>query len=253
MKIVKVIIGLVVGFFATITMFQMFSEESGAGLYGALTGYIIIMAICVWLVYSGSKDKEVMVEKTFNKQSNSTVYENRIESLKELKEKGLLTEQEYEEKIKKVVDDNITKSLEDYTEYKQLKTLYEDDILTKEELETKVEILRSKLRAKNTEEEKGEPYFEELRSFTDKELNYGFEDETGNIVVEPIYEYVDNFREGLSLVRKNRKFGFIDRKGNIIIDIIFDNAKSFKDGFALVSLSNEEFYINKKGEKNGNL
>lgn len=216
---------------------------------GIISGLIIGL---FFLIYDYFKNRSSKEEKDLEKEKDlqSELFNAKTQTLKELKEKGILTEQEYEEKIKKVVDENISKSLENFTEYKQLKTLYEDDILTKEEFKSKVEFLKNKLRARIGKQEEEESFYEGMRTFTDKELNYGFEDEMGNIIVEPIYEYADNFKEGLALVRQNGKFGFIDKLGNIVIAIKFDDAKSFRsNGFALVLLGNKEFFINKSGEK----
>lgn len=218
---------------------------------GIISGLIIGL---FFLIYDYFKNRSSKEERDVEKEEDlqSELFNIKTQTLEELKEKGILTEQEYEEKIKKVVDENISKSLENYTEYKQLKALYKDDILTKEEFENKVRFLKNKLKARIAKQEEGEPYYEGLRTFTDKELNYGFEDELGNILVEPIYEYADNFKEGLALVRQNGKFGFINKLGDVVIDIKFDDAKSFNNGFALVLLGNKEFFIDKSGEKNGN-
>lgn len=148
MKTVKVIIGLVVGFFATTTMFQMFSEESGAGLYGAVTGYVIIMAICIWLVYSGSKNKEVMVQETVIKQESDNTHKQ-IENLKHLRDQNILTKEEFDFKVKTI---NIAKEerlLKQTVEYKKLQELFDNGILSQAEFKDKVEILKSKI-AKET-------------------------------------------------------------------------------------------------------
>jgi hypothetical protein len=249
MKTAKVIIGLVVGFFATITMFHMFFEETGAGLYGALSGYAVIMAICIWLVYSGAKDNsKTKVPNRNNKNVTNPNYD-KSSTLKELKDKGILTEQEYEVKIKKLIEDDLEKSLEDYNEYKQLKSLYNDGILTKDEFENKVEFLKNKIRSNKEDRNKNEPS-EGMILVTDDDLNYGFTDINGSEVIKTQYEYAEDFSEGLALVRLNSMFGYIDKKGNVVIDLQFENAKSFQNGFAKVKRKNDTQFIeiNKKGE-----
>ena len=42
MQIAKIIIGIIIGFFALFTIVQMAGEETGSGLGGAFTGFIII-------------------------------------------------------------------------------------------------------------------------------------------------------------------------------------------------------------------
>ena len=45
--------------------------------------------------------------------------------------------------------------------------------------------------------------------FVNENLDYGFKDTQGEIVIKPIYEYADNFSNGLALVRDSGRFGFI--------------------------------------------
>jgi len=146
MKTAKVIIGLVVGFFATITISQMFFEETGAGLYGALSGYVVIIAICIWLIYSGAKvDSKARVIKSSSKNVTNSTFD-KSSSLKDLKEKGLLTEQEYKEKLVKVENENAKTQIKETSEYQQLKDLLDNEVLTKEEFKFKIEKLKSVLR-----------------------------------------------------------------------------------------------------------
>lgn len=47
---------------------------------------------------------------------------------------------------------------------------------------------------------------------------------------------------------KNGKFGFIDFKGNVVIEPNFDNVQDFSEGLALVSLNGNRVFINETGE-----
>ncbi len=58
MQTAKIIIGIIIGFFALITLVQMAGEESGAGLGGVFTGFILIGGLAGWLIYSGVKGNE---------------------------------------------------------------------------------------------------------------------------------------------------------------------------------------------------
>lgn len=192
-------------------------------LVGSIIGLLvgIVFVVSGYLKNRKTKQQKAIEKKSVSQQESFNV---KINSLKQLKEKGILTDQEYESKTKKLEEDNLTKSLENYEEYKQLEALYEDGILTKEEFESKVEILKNKINTKEetvTEEE--EQFFEGLCIFTNEDLDFGFKNEQGQIIIEPIYEYAENFNNGLALVRTNSKFGFIDRNGKIVIDIIYDN------------------------------
>ena len=58
MQAFKVILGLILGIAAIGTMIQMAGEEQGAGLGGAVTGFLLLGGISVWLIYSGTKSKK---------------------------------------------------------------------------------------------------------------------------------------------------------------------------------------------------
>lgn len=190
-----------------------------SSIIGLLVG--IVFVVSGYLKNRKTIQQRAVEKKTVSQQESFNV---KIDTLKQLKEKGILTDQEYESKVKKVEEDNVSKSLENYEEYKQLSALYEDGILTKEEFENKVEILKYKI---NTKKEtvigEEQHFFEGLCIFTNEDLDFGFKNEQGQIIIEPIYEYAENFNNGFALVRVNRKFGFIDKNGKVVIDIIYDN------------------------------
>lgn len=146
MKTIKVIIGIIIAFFSTKTIFEMYNEESGAGLFGAFSGYIIFMAIAIWLIYSGSKDevtkvKNVNLENAANSAKNYDKNRTDIDNLKDLKEKGILTEEEYNQKANKIESEKKEENLKNSQEYKQLKSLFDNGVLTKEEFESKIKRL----------------------------------------------------------------------------------------------------------------
>jgi hypothetical protein len=86
---------------------------------------------------------------------------------------------------------------------------------------------------------------------------YGFIDKNGKIVINPIYENAQPFREGLAAVAiKNEKneilWGYIAKSGELKIDFQFDKGKfvigSFNEGLAFISTDGEEWgYIDKEG------
>ena len=85
-------------------------------------------------------------EKVAEKQSlkvkeklNST-----IENLKDLKQKDILSEEEYIEKIKKVENTIAKEDIINSKEYKQLQSLFNSDILSKDEFEEKKKLLFNK-------------------------------------------------------------------------------------------------------------
>lgn len=95
----------------------------------------------------------------------------------------------------------------------------------------------------------------------DENKKYGFIDNMGNIIAQPIYDYTyytayasigsnSGFSEGLACVCKDGKWGYIDREGNEVIEFKYSYARNFYGGLAVVSLEEggKKGYINKSGE-----
>lgn len=85
-------------------------------------------------------------EKIVERKSDETIsnFNTAILNLKDLKNKGIITENEYNNKIDKIHQDILTIELKNSQEYKQLKSLFGQGILSKEEFDEKVEFLRLK-------------------------------------------------------------------------------------------------------------
>ena len=88
-------------------------------------------------------------------------------------------------------------------------------------------------------------------SRTDKD-RYGYKDNTGEVVILPIYRSASQFSEGLAAVeeRQGEGFGYIDGKGEYIIKPKYKYALNFQSGIAPV-LENDSMgfgFINTKGE-----
>jgi hypothetical protein len=76
----------------------------------------------------------------------------------------------------------------------------------------------------------------------------GIIDKNGNWVIQPIFDSLWTFEEGLARAGKGgRKFGFIDKNGNWVIQPIFDFIGSFKDGLATAEINGKFGFIDKKG------
>jgi hypothetical protein len=59
-----------------------------------------------------------------------------------LRKKGLLTEEEYNQKVNKIETEKLEQNLKNSTEYKQLKSLLDSGILTNEEFNNKINTLK---------------------------------------------------------------------------------------------------------------
>lgn len=78
---------------------------------------------------------------------------------------------------------------------------------------------------------------------------YGFKNSAGEVVLPALYQYAENFENGLALAVQDNKYGFIDTTGKFIIPNIYDQAVSFIDDMSFVSLNNNVFGIDKNGKK----
>lgn len=81
------------------------------------------------------KEKEKIDNQPINRNLKS------IETLEELKESGLLTENEYDEKVQKLKGKIQLEQIKDTAEYQKLKDLFDKGILSIDEFESKVKLL----------------------------------------------------------------------------------------------------------------
>lgn len=90
-------------------------------------------------------------------------------------------------------------------------------------------------------------------------VKYGCIDHSGNFVIQPQFDCIWPFSEGLAPFRNgDLKWGFIDKTGRIVIQPIYENVCGFSEGLASVELGYEHHaFIDKTGrivlEKTKNL
>lgn len=58
----------------------------------------------------------------------------------------------------------------------------------------------------------------------------------GKFVINPEYQYLNSFGDGLAVAKKGDKYGYIDKSGRVVVDFIYDEAKDFADGVAAVAM-----------------
>lgn len=82
-----------------------------------------------------------------------------------------------------------------------------------------------------------------------KDEKIGFIDSDFNVVVEPTYDTLFPFSEGLALVgnfkglpENGMSYGYVDKTGELVIPMIFDKASSFSNGQAVV-LKDKKYYF----------
>ena len=93
------------------------------------------LGILIVSIYNSNVENNTPERKT-EKKLDST-----ISNLTELKNKGILTEEEYKTKVDKIETEKEEQNLKNSLEYRQLKSLFEGGILTTEEFDSKVYLL----------------------------------------------------------------------------------------------------------------
>lgn len=77
---------------------------------------------------------------------------------------------------------------------------------------------------------------------------WSFLDKNGEIAIEPKFDDIWDFREGLAAVKLNEKWGFIDKSREFVIKPKFDYVWDFNEGLAKVELHGKISFIDKSGE-----
>ena len=67
-----------------------------------------------------------------------------------------------------------------------------------------------------------------------KDSKWGFVDSLGNWLVNPIYDWVEPYKEGKSMVSLDDKIGFINFRGEQVVSLKYSDAFSFHQGTAVV-------------------
>lgn len=77
---------------------------------------------------------------------------------------------------------------------------------------------------------------------------YGFVDKKGHILVQPNFDAVEYYSEGLAMMKLTNAVGYFDMK-QWVVRPIYDAGKSFSGGLAPVCLNNKWGYIDKAGKE----
>lgn len=101
------------------------------------------------------------------------------------------------------------------------------------------------------------PIYNRKLFLSNRIMKWGFIDKKANTIVEPQYEWVREFSEGLAAVEINDKWGYIDKAGKVVIKPQYSDAYTFSEGLAVITkpftisngnILNKNGYINKQGE-----
>ncbi|MES2681618.1 MAG: WG repeat-containing protein [Bacteroidota bacterium] len=77
----------------------------------------------------------------------------------------------------------------------------------------------------------------------------GFINSTGQLVIQPMYDAVTEFQEGLSVVNKNDSVFFVNKENNNVFGKFFSEAFTFRNGIAPVKQNNKWYFINRLGQQ----
>jgi len=76
---------------------------------------------------------------------------------------------------------------------------------------------------------------------------YGYINEQGQVVIQPRFDRIMNFSEGLAAVLQNSYWNYIDESGKVVIAVRSPKVRSFSEGLAAVMFGSTYGYIDKKG------
>lgn len=101
--------------------------------------WVGILVVLVYNYFIESNSVEKITERKVEQKTNNL--NTQIENIRDLKNKGILTEEEFKSKVEKIEAEKTEQKLKSSTEYKQLKSLLDSGILSKEEFGKKVVLL----------------------------------------------------------------------------------------------------------------
>ncbi len=99
-----------------------------------------------------------------------------------------------------------------------------------------------------------EPKYNEMQWYSEGMLpvregsRWGFFDEEGRLAIKPQFKSVRRFNEGLAGVAIDHKWGFIDKSGEVVIAPVYDNIDCFFEGMASVEVDGKWGFIDKTGK-----
>lgn len=100
-----------------------------------------------------------------------------------------------------------------------------------------------------------EPQWDDLWVFTEGlarvkiDQRYGFINKSGDYQVLPVWDNAEPFSEGLAPVWSGDKFGYIDYSGEMVLPLKYDGGGDFIGGLALVWKDGKHGYIDRTGEE----
>jgi hypothetical protein len=91
-------------------------------------------------------------------------------------------------------------------------------------------------------------FSEDLAGIQYPKGKWGYINCAGRIAIEPQYEFVYFFSEGLGAVKRNGKWGFVDTNGKPVIPFEYEQPEQFKHGLVKLEKNGKTLYLNRKGK-----
>ena len=77
---------------------------------------------------------------------------------------------------------------------------------------------------------------------------WGYMNNEGKIAIQPEYEQVGPFSDGVAIVVKNGKSGIINKKNQVLVPFNFDEILDFMDGRAIATIGDSSTFIDRSGK-----
>ncbi len=85
----------------------------------------------------------------------------------------------------------------------------------------------------------------------EKDDLFGFVDSSGRVIIDPVYDAVSEFNEGLAVVNKNDSLLYINKENANAFNRYFSDAYSFKNGIGATRQNGKWNFINRQGQATG--
>jgi hypothetical protein len=168
------------------------------------------LGILIYYNYKVKNNPAILKER-----NAKTKLETSINNLTDLRNKEILTDEEYNQKVATIKTEKAQQDIQNSKEYKQLKSLRDSGILTNEEFESKITLINiAKIITKNYRIVDG--FSEGIALAINSDLDYGFVDENEKVVIDFIFEHAENFKNGISNVRYKGSFRKVNKNGEFI-------------------------------------
>lgn len=138
----RILVGTIIGLTITTTFFVWNSDKFNKTMRLILTVFAIFPPL-QWLIIFF-----VLIFKSIESYNS----DNSIKNLKDLKNKGLISENEFNQKIEKIIYEKNEVKIKQSVEYKKLKSLHDSGLLTEVEFNHKIKLLKNIINF-NTEKE----------------------------------------------------------------------------------------------------